>query len=154
MSSSQTQQGRSCPISTELVDGNAGRITAFLSLGLLLAAAWGGWGLAILCLSADFGLRALGQSRFSPLARAAGFLRRLTGLPERPVNAGPKRLAASVGCLFSLGAALALLGGLRSLGLGLAGILGLCAGLEAFLGFCLACQIYPWLPGTRLPAAH
>ncbi|HEY3270077.1 MAG TPA: DUF4395 family protein [Geothrix sp.] len=84
----------------------------------------------------------------------AGFLRPLTGLPVRTINAGPKRFAASVGFLFSLGIWLALVAGMRSLGLGLALVLGACAGLEAFFGFCLACQIHPWLPWVRTGAAR
>ena len=154
MSSIVQPSGPSCPISPELTDGAAGRIAAFLSLSLLALAAWGGWGIVLLGLSADFGLRALGWPGFSPVARAAGFLRRRLGLPESPVNAGPKRFAASVGGLFSLGVAVALLSGFRLLGLGLAGILGICAALEAFFGFCLACRIHPWLPWPRVPATR
>jgi hypothetical protein len=146
--------GPSCPIVPDLTDESAGRIAALLSLGLLALAVWGGWGLAILALAANFALRALGQSVFSPVARTAGWLRRLMGLPERRINAGPKRFAASVGFLFSLGIGLTLLAGLRPLGLGLALVLGVCAGLEAFLGFCLACQIHPWLPWVRAAAVR
>jgi len=144
-----TRPGPSCPIAPDLVDETAGRIAACLSLALLALATWRGWGWAVLALAADFALRAAGRAAFSPVARAAGFLRRVTGLSERRINAGPKRFAASVGFLFSLGIGLALLAGLRPLGLGLALVLGACAGLEAFFGFCLACQIHPWLPWVR-----
>jgi len=136
------------------MDETAGRISALLSMGLVLLSAWRGWDLVVLALAADFALRALGRSAFSPVARAAELVRQLLGVPVRRVNAGPKRFAASVGCLFSLGAGLALLTGLRSLGLGLAVILGTCAGLEAFFGFCLACRIHPWLPWTAARAGR
>lgn len=142
--------GPSCPVSPDLVDESAARIAAFLSLGLLGLVIWRGGGWGVLALAADFALRALGRPALSPVARSAGLLRRLAGLPGRPINAGPKRFAASVGCLFSLVIGLALLAGLRTLGLALAGILGFCAGLEAFFGFCLACQIHPWLPWVRV----
>lgn len=152
--SSHGERGQSCPIVPELTDGTAGRIAAFLSLGLLAVLVWRGWGVALLALAADFALRALGFSAFSPVAQSAGALRRLLGLPERKVNAGPKRFAASVGSLFALGTGLALLSGFRLLAVGLGAILGTCAGLEAFFGFCLACQIHPWLPWARFRLAR
>jgi len=146
--------GPSCPIAPDLTDESAGRIAAFLSLALLGLAVWQGWGWAVLALAGDFALRAVGRQVLSPMARAAGLLRRLAGLRERRINAGPKRFAASIGFLFSMGIGLALLAGLRPLGLGLALVLGVCAGLEAFFGFCLACQIHPWLPWIRAAAAQ
>ncbi|BDU69843.1 hypothetical protein GETHOR_19440 [Geothrix oryzae] len=144
--SAVTRPGPSCPIVPNLVDETAGRIAAGLSLGLLALAVGGGWAWMVLTLAADFAFRAAGRSAWSPVARLAGFLRRWADLPARTVNAGPKRFAASLGFLFSLGTGLAWLVGLRSLGHALAATLGLCAGLEAFLGVCLACQIHPWLP--------
>ena len=147
--------GPSCPVVPGLVDETAGRLGALLSMGLILLAAWRGWGALALALAADFALRAAGWLDLSPVARAAGLLRRLTGLPARPVNAGPKRFAASVGCLFSLGAGLALLAGARPPGLGLAAVLAACAGLEGVFGFCVACRLHPWLirayPGWNRP---
>ncbi len=127
------------------MDDGAARIAALAVLVLASLAAWRGLGWLALALAADFGLRAAGWPDLSPVARAAGLARRLAGLAPRPVNAGPKRFAASVGCLFSLGTALALLAGARALGLGLAAVLAVCAGLEAAFGFCLACRLHPWL---------
>ena len=127
------------------MDGTAGRLGALLSMGLVLLAAWKGWGPLALALAADFALRAAGWPDLSPVARVAGLARRLAGLAPRLVNAGPKRFAASVGCLFSLGTALAMLAGARALGLGLAAVLATCAGLEAAFDFCLACRLHPWL---------
>ncbi|WP_291271001.1 DUF4395 domain-containing protein [Geothrix sp.] len=146
MPSAATRPGPSCPIVPDLGDETAGRIAAGLSLGLLALAAAGSWVWMILALAVDFALRATGRFAWSPVARLAGFLRRRAHLPARMINAGPKRFAAALGFLFSLGTGLAWLVGLRSLGHALAAILGLCAALEAFLGVCLACQIHPWLP--------
>lgn len=140
------RSGPSCPVSRDLTDETAGRFAAFLSLAVLALAVGFGQGWAVLLLAADFALRALGRPSLSPVARAAGLLRRRAGLAERKINAGPKRFAASVGFLFSLGIGLALLAGQWGPGLGLAAVLGVCAGLEAFFGFCLACQVHPWLP--------
>lgn len=150
-----TAPGPSCPIAPGRVDETAGRFGALLSLGLILVAARRGWGALALALAADFALRAAGRWNLSPVARTAGLLQRLAGLAPRPVNAGPKRFAAAVGCLFSLATGLALLAGARPLGVGLALILATCAALEAIFGFCLACRLHPWLvrayPGRHRP---
>jgi len=154
MQAQELRPGPSCPIVPDLTDESAGRIAAFLSLGLLALVVWRGWNGAVLALALDFALRASGRPAFSPVARVAGFLHHLTGLPMRKINAGPKRFAASVGFLFTLGIWLAMVAGMQSLGLGLALVLGACAGLEAFFGFCLACQVHPWLPWVRTGTAQ
>jgi len=150
----ESRPGPSCPVSRDLTDETAGRFAAFLSLAVLVPAVGFALGWVVLALATDFALRALGRQALSPVARAAGSLRRWTGLAERRINAGPKRFAASVGCLFSLGIGLTLLAGDRGLSLGLAVVLGACAGLEAFFGFCLACQVHPWLPWVRTAAVQ
>lgn len=141
--------GQSCPIVPALLDGRAARWAALLSLSILALAVWRGWGLVVLGLALDFLLRALGRPGFSPVARAAGLLRRASGFPGRMVNAGPKQFAASLGALFSLVIGTALLAGWPTLGKGGAVLLGVCAGLEACFGFCVACQIHPWLVRAR-----
>ncbi len=131
------------------MDGGAVRLAALAVLVLAALVAWRGLGWAALALASDFALRARGRADLSPLALAAGRLRQSLGWPARPVNAGPKRFAAALGMLFSLGAGLGLLAGHRTLGTALAGVLAACAGLEGLFGFCMACQIHPWL--ARLP---
>lgn len=150
----ELRPGPSCPVSRDLTDETAGRFAAFLSLAVVALAAGFGLGWVMLALAADFLLRASGRPVLSPVARSAGWLRRQAGLSERRINAGPKRFAASVGFLFSLGIGLAQLAGERGLSLGLAAVLGTCAGLEAVFGFCLACQIHPWLPWVRAAAVR
>ncbi|HJW72744.1 MAG TPA: DUF4395 domain-containing protein [Geothrix sp.] len=141
--------GQSCPIVPALLDGRAARWAALLSLVILALAVWRGWGLVVLGLALDFLLRALGRPGFSPVARAAGFLRRASGFSGQMVNAGPKQFAASLGALLSLAIGAALLAGWPAVGRGGALLLGLCAGLEAFFGFCVACQLHPWLARAR-----
>jgi hypothetical protein len=140
--------GPSCPVVLDQADGTAGRIVAFLALGVL-AVGTAGTGWVMLGLAGDFALRGLGRPAFSPLARTAELLRRLLVLPVRRTDAGPKRFAAAMGCAFSLGVGLSLLSGFHALALGLAAILAACAGAEAFFGFCVACRLYPWL--GRIP---
>jgi hypothetical protein len=138
-----------CPITGDQVDEGAGRIAAFFSLLVMALGAGFGWIWAVLALSVDFALRAAGQRRFSPLARLARLLRQLAGIKPRMVNAGPKRFAALIGVLFSVGVGSAQILHLRLLSLLVAGVLVGCAGLEAFFGYCVACRLYPYLRFLR-----
>jgi len=144
-----SKQSSSCPIRPEVVDEPSARLGAalvILAAGLALGsgAAW-----VALLLAADFALRSRGLAAFSPIGRASRWLRAASGLAPRPVNAGPKRFAALVGVVFSLGLALALFLHHRNAALAVAGILIGCAALEAFLGYCLGCKVYGLL--QRLP---
>lgn len=145
---------QACPISGDRVDERAGRIAALFSLLLAALFAWKGWAWAMLGLSADFALRALGLRRYSPVALLSRQLRQISGLEPRLINAGPKRFAALVGCAFTLAIAASLALHWRTTSLSLAGLLVLCAGLEAGLGFCIACVIYGRIPAglrERIP---
>ena len=142
-----------CPISGDQVDEGAGRIAAFLSLLVMALSAGFAWPWAVLALGLDFGLRAAGQRRFSPIARLARLARQAAGIRPRMINAGPKRLAAFIGLLFCMGVFSSLVLHWRLLGLLLAGSLVGCAALEAAFGFCVACRLYPFLRFLRLEEA-
>jgi len=142
-----------CPISPEVVDDQATRIGAALTILIVIAGLWQGRFWIPLLLAVDFGLRSRGWSSFSPIAQASKALRKATGLQPRPINAGPKRFAALIGVLFSLGIAIAQSLHHPTVALALGSVLIFCAALEAFLGFCLGCKVYgfiqPHFPTTK-----
>jgi len=143
-----------CPISGDLVDERATRIAASLVvlLSVVLAFhAWSGnpWPWVALAMAADFLLRALGWRRFSPIAQTARLLHHLSGLEAKRINAGPKRFAASIGCLFSVSIFISGLLHLRIPGLALSLILAFFAALESFLGYCVACKLYPFVHAIK-----
>lgn len=142
-----------CPISPEVVDDQATRIGAALTILIVIAGLWQGRFWIPLLLAVDFGLRSRGWSSFSPIAQASKALRKATGLQPRPINAGPKRFAALIGVIFSLGIAIAQSLHDPKVALALGSVLIFCAALEAFLGFCLGCKVYgffqPHFPTTK-----
>jgi len=143
-----------CPISGDQVDERATRIAALLVVvlgGLLAWRAGSGqpWPWVALLLAADFLLRALGWRRFSPIAQTARLLHHLSRLEPRRINAGPKRFAASIGFLFSVGIFTTGILHLRIPGLVLALILTFFAALESLLGYCVACKLYPLVHALR-----
>ena len=141
----------SCPISPDSIDDRATRIGAGLVILLTLASLGLGRVWLPLLLTVDFGLRSRDWSAWSPVAQMAKGLRSLAGLQPQPINAGPKRFAALVGVLFSLGIALALFFHHPRPALALGAVLILCAALEAFLGFCVGCKVYSLLQAAWGP---
>jgi hypothetical protein len=131
-----------CPISPDVVDDHATRIGAALTILIVLAILWQGRFWLPLLLALDFGLRSRGWSTFSPIAQVSKVLRQAFRLQPRPTNAGPKRFAAAIGALFSLGIAAALWRHHPRVALVVAAVLILAASLEAFLGYCVGCKVY------------
>jgi hypothetical protein len=66
-------------------------------------------------------------------------------------NPEPHRFSQGLGGVFMLGGALALLGGLPSLGWGLVWMVAGLAALNAFGGFCVGCFAYYWLNRLGVP---
>ena len=67
-------------------------------------------------------------------------------VPPKYVPGPPKRFAQGIGAVFSVTAAVLVLGaGARSAGYALLGLLVVAASLEAFLAICLGCQIFALL---------
>lgn len=131
-----------CPISPNTVDDRSTRIGAAVTILVVIASLWSGRFWIPLLLSADFALRSRGWITFSPIAQISKALRTAFGINSVPINAGPKRFAALVGAIFSLGIALALFFHFPKVALIVASILVLCAALEAFVGYCVGCKIY------------
>ena len=63
----------------------------------------------------------------------------------KPIFAPPKRFAAGLGLLFSLGIAACLHLHYPAATYAIAGILILCAALEAAFNICLGCYVYNWI---------
>ena len=134
-----------CPVSTERVDENRVRATAFgvvITMGLFLMT--GLW-IFPAFLGIDFFIRAYTSSPFSPLSWLGSRMVRLLGVVPVWIDKAPKVFAARIGFLFSL---LALAGALLGLDL-LAYISGatlvLFAFLECGLNFCMGCWVYTYV---------
>lgn len=99
-----------CPISYELVDHNASRVTCILTIvalalisGLAVAAPKfaGTAFLLAIALLLDYAIRA--WTRWpSPMQRISRALSRAVGIAEKPSDAAPKRFACRIGFFFAL----------------------------------------------------
>ena len=138
-----------CPFSAETINEKIVRLTAGLTMLLMLAGLFStlDWIALLLCI--DFFIRGFTKQPFSPLRRAAKELAVLLRLQPKRINAGPKIFAARIGFFVTALIALLAFTELHTAARVLAGVLILLAGLEAFLGLCVGCHIYSLLQALK-----
>lgn len=134
-----------CPVSTERVDENRVRFTAFMVV--LITAAYLFTNLVLLpaFLVLDFYIRAFTRSRYSPLSFLADRLVRLLGLKPVWIDKAPKMFAARVGLVFSVLMTAAGLLSLPALASVTASVLVIFAFLECGVNFCAGCWVYTYI---------
>lgn len=134
-----------CPVSNKKVDERVARFNAMFTVFVLIAFGFTFNIFLILFLAADFLLRALEYSKYSPIVISSKFMLALFDADPNLINAGPKIFAARIGVTLGAFIMLALLFNVHWLVIGLAGILGLFSFLEFAFGICVACIIYPYV---------
>ncbi|HSH64691.1 MAG TPA: DUF4395 domain-containing protein, partial [Bacteroidia bacterium] len=103
-----------------------------------------------LLLSFDFALRAFGSGKLSLLRNVSFQISRYLKLKNKPVDAAPKKFAASLGFVFSLSSGILHLFGLHDAATIVLVMLIFCALAESILSFCLGCLMYNWLQKYHL----
>jgi hypothetical protein len=129
------------------IDEMAGRINGMIVTVLLVVALLTQSPLVIAYLLADFTLKVFVGFSTSPNCRLARLIARALHLPKRPIDAAPKRFAATIGLALSI-VALGLTYVPHS-EVALTAVLLVfvfCAALEGFFGVCLGCMLYGVLP--------
>ena len=134
-----------CPVSNEIVEENAVRITGFMIASSLLIYFMVDQGLFIgMAVAADYFIRAFTHRKYSPLSWLANQLSRRLHLSEKPIDKAPKIFAARVGFLFAFaGAIISLFSPLA--GTIILGILCFFALLESLGNICMGCLIYTYV---------
>lgn len=133
-----------CPISLRQIDATAARITAYLTVTLLVVTLLTLSSILAGILVIDFALRATNTAKASPFARLSKAIVHTAKLKSTPTNAGPKQFAAQLGFLFSTLVLTGIITGAQGLAYSVGGAFLVAALLEAFFGFCVACKIYPF----------
>ena len=146
---------------TQTVDHSALRTNQAFIIGLLaLAFVLNAWPLvafvsAVMLLDTAVPGTSLFKRTYRHVLKPSGLVKPDV-IPDDPA---PHRFAQLLGGLFTLGATLALLAGLPTLGWALAGVVVALAALNLFAGFCAGCFLYYRLnrldvPGFRAAPAH
>ena len=131
-----------CPFSPKTANEQVVRLTAFLTILLVLAGLFSNLQWIALLLSFDFFIRGFTDRPWSPLRRAARAQAKMLRLKPKMINAGPKIFAARIGFIVCVIITLLAFADLQTPARILAELLVLMAGLEAFLKVCVGCHIY------------
>lgn len=131
-----------CPVDFITINEHKARINAFfvaLSVTIFLLS---GWLSVVILLAVDFFMRAGSLAKYSALGFLSDAIIKWLKIGHKPVDRAPKRFAAWVGCVFSIGIMVLSLLSFFAAAQIAAGVLILFAVLESFFGFCAGCYIY------------
>jgi len=134
-----------CPVSTDRVDENRVRATAFGVVITMGAFLFTGIVWFPILLAVDFYIRAFTKIKYSPLSWLANLLTRALGSTPVMIDKAPKVFAARIGLLLSVLTAAGALTGLNLLAMVLGSTLVLFAFLECGLNFCAGCWVYTYI---------
>jgi bifunctional ADP-heptose synthase (sugar kinase/adenylyltransferase) len=134
-----------CPVDFVSMNENKARLTALLVLILgtifLITGLW----FIMAFLVIDFLLRANNLGKYSLLAILSDAVIKQLKIKNKPTDRAPKRFAAGVGLVFTMGILILTLLHLDTATLLVTLVLLLFAFLESFVGFCAGCYVYSML---------
>jgi hypothetical protein len=137
-----------CPVDFVLINENKARLTAFFVLVLGTVFLVTGLWIIVVFLILDFLLRVNNWGKYSLLAILSEVVIRLLKIKNKPTDRAPKRFAAGVGLLFTIGMLLVTLLHLTIITVVVTAVLLFFAFLESFVGFCAGCYVYSLLQKT------
>jgi hypothetical protein len=137
-----------CPVDFVLIKENKARLTAFFVLVLGTVFLVTGLWIIVVFLILDFLLRVNNWGKYSLLAILSEVVIRLLKIKNKPTDRAPKRFAAGVGLLFTIGMLLVTLLHLTIITVVVTAVLLFFAFLESFVGFCAGCYVYSLLQKT------
>jgi len=134
-----------CPVDFVSMNENKARLTALFVLILgtvfLITGLW----FIMAFLVIDFLLRANNMGKYSLLAILSDAVIKQLKIKNKPTDRAPKRFAAGVGLMFTIGILILTLLHLDTATLLVTLVLLLFAFLESFVGFCAGCYVYSML---------
>ena len=137
-----------CPVDFVLINENKSRLTAFFVLVLTIVFLATGLWIIIAFLTVDFLLRVNNWGKYSLLGILSDAVIKQLNIKNKPTDRAPKRFAAGVGLLFTVGILILYFFQLTTLVIIVAAVLAFFAFLESFIGFCAGCYVYNALKKT------
>lgn len=134
-----------CPVDFVSMNENKARLTALFVLILGTVFLVTGLWFIMAFLVIDFLLRANNLGKYSLLAILSDVVIKQLKIKNKPTDRAPKRFAAGVGLVFTLGILVLTLLHLDTATLLVTLVLLLFAFLESFVGFCAGCYVYSML---------
>ena len=131
-----------CPVDFVPMNENKARLTAFWVFVLGIVFLLTNWWIIMAFLVIDFLLRANNLGKYSLLAILSDIIINLFKIKNKPTDRAPKRFAAGVGLVFTIGILMLTLLKLDTAVFIVAAVLLLFAFLESIVGFCAGCYVY------------
>jgi hypothetical protein len=131
-----------CPVDFVAINENKARLTAFFVLTLTTVFLVTGLWIIIALLILDFFLRANNWGKYSWLAILSDVVIRQLKIGNKPTDRAPKKFAAGVGLVFTIGILVLALLQLSTATIMVTAVLLLFAFLESVVGFCAGCYVY------------
>ncbi|HEY9000614.1 MAG TPA: DUF4395 domain-containing protein [Mucilaginibacter sp.] len=140
-----------CPVDFVQMNENKARLTALFVLALGVIFLFTNWWIIITFLVIDFLVRANNLGKYSLLAILSDALISQLKIKNKPTDRAPKRFAAGVGLIFTIGILILTLLKLNTATLIVTLVLIFFAFLESFVGFCAGCYVYSILNSIAKP---
>jgi hypothetical protein len=136
----------SCPITFENVNAKLTRTYAIITFIILLLFVFTPFKAVIYVSAIDFFIRVFFGVKYSPICFSIKKVLNWVHVPQKMVNAGPKKFASKVGLIFTVLMSFSLFFEFTTVSL-IIGLISVTAiGAEALFGFCVACFLYNYLP--------
>lgn len=134
-----------CPVSKDRVDSNVSRLTVFFNTLLMVYFLVSMNVLPLVIVTLDYGIRAAGQNRYSPLCMLAQWTIKALGVSSKMVDKAPKVFASRLGFLCAFFGVLFFALNLTTLSFGIVAFFAVLATLDSVFNRCVGCMIYNYL---------
>lgn len=134
-----------CPISTEKVDSHVSRLTVFMNDVLMVYFLFSLQPIAIFMVTLDYGIRAMGSNRYSPLCFLSSLIIQLSGIKPKMVDKAPKIFASRLGFICAALGSIFIIANMPMASRGVIGFFVALATLDSVFDFCVGCMIYNYL---------
>lgn len=134
-----------CPISTEKVDSHVSRLTVFINDAIMIYFLLSLQPIAIFIVAFDYGIRAAGYNRYSPLCLLASLAFKISGVKPKMVDKAPKIFASRLGFICAVLGSVFIIANMPFASRSIIGLFVVLATLDSVFDLCAGCLIYNYL---------
>jgi hypothetical protein len=134
-----------CPISSEKVDSHVSRLTVFINDAVMAYFLFSLQPIAIFTVTVDYGIRAMGYNRFSPLCFLASLIIKVIGVKPKMVDKAPKIFASRLGFICAVLGSVFITMNMPMASRSIIGLFVVLATLDSVFDLCVGCMIYNYL---------
>lgn len=131
-----------CPISKDRIDSNVSRLTAFLNVLMMIAFIWTLNPIIIYIVAFDYGVRAFGYTRYSPVCFIANLISKILGWEPKMVDKAPKIFASRLGFVCAMFGSIFITLNMPVHATIVITIFAVLAVLDSVFNYCVGCIIY------------